>query len=391
MIHLVLGSLIILAAPETGTTDPAPAMEPEIARSRILQAIQSDTKPAHQVETLAEVIERCETPEVLAEAHFNLGVVQLGFANDDPLRLDDAIGEFLAADRISNEQSLQSQARFNLGHAFYLQANQPTEPASKEQPTDIQAMIETMKAKVVTLISAAGAFRSVMEVDDTNSEAASNVERVRIEVGQLQHQIDALEEMLKEQQEQQSQQQQQQQDAADALKELAEQQQDQAENTASNPPEDKQQQEQQQSDQQELSDQTKETKDEIAQQQQETDEIEEKIQEAQDAQKRAQEAMEQGDQELAAQEQAKAAEALKEAAEQMQEKADESKEQQGEEGEGEEDGEPKESDEGQEGEENENDEISEVAKNLLDKERREREARQAYRAKGRPVKVEKDW
>jgi len=39
----------------------------------------------------------------------------------------------------------------------------------------------------------------------------------------------------------------------------------------------------------------------------------------------------------------------------------------------------------------EGDEISEIAKELLDKERRERERRQAYRATGRPTKVEKDW
>jgi len=398
MIEMLLISTLLAIQPGDPSGETI-AMPREIAQSRIRDVIQNETDPDLRLKTLQEVIDRTEDATLVSIAQFNLGLTQLELSEEHPEQTEPAIEALKAADRIGAGARIQSKARFALGHAYY-QIAQTTEPSSASEPGgDPQAMIDAMKEKISILRSSAGAFRSVMEVDASNTRASANVERVRKEIKTLQDQIDAIEKMMEQQKEQQQreqqQKQQQQQDAADKLKELAKEQQQQADQSAEKPTNDEQEQAQRKQEQSEVGEKTDAAKEDVAQQQ-DTQEIQEKIQEAQEAQKRALEAMEQGDQEQAAKEQAKAAKSLDEAAEKMQEMADESKEKNeqdkpGDEGEK---GEPQDGEEGQSDQESEDElgpEISEIAKELLEKERREREMRQPYRQKGRPTKVEKDW
>ncbi len=396
MIPVVLFSVLMLAQPTDGQA-LVPVMDVQIARSRIAEVIVDATPSDHRLQTLRDVVERCEDLGLVSVAQYNLGTTLIDLAQEEPERLDEAIKFFRDADRTALASQIKSKARFNLGHAYYQIAQRVSDDATQSSPGDLERMVESLKGKIEHLKDAAGAFRSVMEVDPSNTHAPGNVERVRREIKELQDQIEALEQMIEQQKEQQRQEQQQRQEIADQLSELAQEQQAQAEATASSPPENAQEQEQQSQAQQELSNKTDIANEEVSQQQG-AEEALEKLKEAQDAQQRAQEAIEAGDQEQAAKEQEKAAQALQEAAQQMQELADQGNEKnkqgdeseqgkQGEQGEDEEqEGNPEDqADEGQ------GDEISEIAKELLDKERRERERRQAYRATGRPIKVEKDW
>jgi len=394
---LISGGQISAEEPASAQSQ-TPIMEAGVARERIAQVVGDAVDPLEREKVLSEVIERSDDPQIIAIARYNLGTAFVERSEDDPTRLEEAIVSFRAADRASSDPDLQMMARFNLAHAYYLLAHSPKNTQADESgPNNMESMIESLKEKVGDLRIAAGAFRSVIDVDIHNERASANVERIRNEINKLQEQIKALEEMQRQQQEQQSQQQQQQQDAADKLKELAQEQQEQADKTDSSPPENEQQSQQQQRDQQELNEQTGEAQQELAEQN-DADKIQEKIDEAREAQDRAQEAMKQGDQQKAGEEQQKAAQALQEAAQTMQEMADKSKEQgDGQEGsEGEDQGERGEDGKqsGQPDEESgkdKGDEISEIAKQLLDKERREREVRRVYRSTGRPTKVEKDW
>ena len=397
MIPVALISVLMLAQPTDGQ-GAVPAMDAQIARSRIAEVIGDATDPAQRIETLADVVERCEDLELVSVAQYNLGTTLIDLAQAEPERLDEAIAYFRDADRTAASSELKSKARFNLGHAYYQNAHRAADDSSQGQPGDLEGMVESLEAQLARLKEAAGAFRSVMEVDPGNVQAQGNVERVRREIKELQDQIEALEQMIEQQKEQQRQEQQQKQELADQLDELAKEQQAQAEETASNPPENAQEQEQQRQAQQELSDKTDSASEEVSQQQG-AQEVLEQLKEAQEAQQRAQEAMEAGDQEQAAKEQEKAAKALQEAAQRMQELADQGEEkgEQGDESEQGQQGDKQGDEQSQEGEpedqaeEEQGDEISEIAKELLDKERRERERRQAYRATGRPIKVEKDW
>ena len=400
MILILLTMTIALDQP-IQSQDESFQMNPKIARQRITQIIQGDTTLSDPQETLTEIIQRCGDLEVVSLAHYTLGTTQLNQPNLQPKLIQRSITAFEQADTASNDPAIRSQSRFNIGHAYYLLAHLPPENDTLENQIDIQSMIDSLKEKNVILRASAGAFRSVIEIKPTDSDAIGNVERVRMEIQSLNDQIKSLEDLLEQQQqqeqEQQQKQQQEQQDAADKLDELAQQQQQQADQSSSNPPEDSAEQEKQRNDQSELSDETETTRQDIANQESKqdlTEQIEKKIQEAQQAQSRAQEAMEEGDQPRAAQAQQNAADALKEAAQAMQELADQSKEQSEGKGENGESQEPSDTDQSaQQPNENEEkgDQISEIAKQLLDKERRERDARQAYRAVSRPTKVEKDW
>lgn len=407
MILIILASIYAVEQPSAASTEQV-QMNPQIARQRVSQIIQDENGSADPQKTLVEIIERCNDLQVVSLAHYTLGTTLLNRPEQNPQTIQSAIESFEMADLRSDDLVIRSQSRFNIGHAYYELAHLPKDETQTDQNADIQSVIETLQARVVILRTAAGAFRSVMDVSPTNHHASKNVERVRMEVRSLEEQIQSLEDLLEQQkqqqQEQQQQQQQEQQDAADKLSELAQQQQQQADQSSSNPPTDETEQENQQQSQAQLSEETESTRKEISQQEsskEQLEQIEKKIQEAQESQKKAQEAMEEGDQERAGKEQQKAADALKEAAQSMQELADQSKAQS--EGDGKDesnDSQPSAEQQSPEQEvdgSNESDEssqadqISEIARQLLDKERREREARQAYRAVGRPTKVEKDW
>ena len=394
MIIFPLLHVILLATAEPSDTQNY-TMVPEIARSRIVFAVDESTSIEERNEALLEVIERSIDVELRAIAHLNLGISQM--EQDDSTGVSLGIESLRAADRSSRVPQLRARSRFELGHLFYQQAKHTNNPDSLELAGDMQAILDSLNVQFGMLKESAGAFRSVFEVVDSHELAISNLERVRREAQLLQNQIDAIEKLIEQQREQQQQQQQKQQDAADKLEELAQEQQSQSDESKSSPPQSEQDQQKQQEEQQNLSDETSTTKDDISEQTEDTQAVQEKIQEAQEAQRRAQEAMDEGDHERASDEQRKAAEALKEAAQKMQEMADKSKEKnEGESDKGEGDKDSQQSDEPQENSEQsedgeQGDEISEIAKELLDKERREREARQAYRATGRPTKVEKDW
>ena len=382
--------VLTIFQPAVGASDQ-PAMLSEIARSRIVLCLDNEVDINERLEMLEEVIVRCEDSQLVSGAHLNLGILKLELGETDPEYFQQAVDHFRASDRLTHDRVLQISARFRIGHAYYDHADGAQESPNLGAPFDPEELLGTMRTRVETLRSSAAAFRSVIDIDSSQARASMNVERVRREIQSLLDQIQSLEEMIEQQQEQQKQQQKEQQDAADALNELAKEQQDQADQTASSPPQNDDEQDQQQSEQQDLSDSTEQQRQEIEQQDNDgTDEVDQKMQEAQEAQKRAQEAMQQGDQEKAAQEQGTAAELLKEAAEAMQRLADESEEQQGD-PENPNGGDQTKEPESNDADSEEGDELDEMTQSLLDKERREREKRQVYRAKGRPVQVEKDW
>jgi hypothetical protein len=409
MILILALSLLGLSNPlVTPAGEQSKPMTREVAQARIVDVLKDEInlEVEVQIETLNEVIERCDDQDIRANAFFNLGVILLKQINEEPALFEEAVQSLRNSDVVAANSKLRIDARYAIGHAYYALANRSGDDTKIDEPTDLQSVIDSMQEKISLLEESAGAFRSILEIDSKYQDAARNVEIIRLQIQELRELIEAAEELLRQQeqqeQERQQQNQQQQQDAADKLNELAQEQQNQADKSEESPPENQQQQREQRDDQRELSDKTEAAREEIAEQDSENKEnleqIEEKIQEAQEAQNAAQRAMEEGDQELAAREQEKAADALQEAAESMQELADESAQKGESEGEGNEgDGE----NEGDEGEapgqasenskEDKGDEISEVAKQLLDKERREREQRQAYKATGKPTRVEKDW
>lgn len=375
---------------------PQEPMSRDIAIARMNEALTADQPQADRIDLLSEIYARCDDATLRAASAFNLGSMMIIGDETSAETLEDGIGWLRLADKRGAEQSLRARARYNIGHARYMQAH--AEPGADQMisPGDLSSMVPVLEEKIGMLHDAAGAFRSVHEIEPANSDAVENLERVRREIRQLREQLQALKDMIEQQQEQQRQQQQQQEEAAERLRELAEKQRQESEQNRSDP---EQSNAQQQQDQSELNEQTEQEKD-LAEDvsptgSEQSEQIQQSLENAREAQKRAQQALEQGDTQQAAEQQQKAAEALREAAEQMQQMADSQSQQQGPEGEqgesesqsqgeaqGEQEGEPQ---------QNDGDEISEIARMLLEKERREREARKAYRSTGRPVKVEKDW
>ncbi len=398
----LFASLALLSVSAAAQHDSTAAgenpMDSHIAAARVEQAMNTDLDIDERIELLSQIIERSDDIQLVSLAHYNYGTLILKNLDTHFEQFPEAIEAYRLADKAALIQNLRTHARFNLGQLYYHVAHHEDPESTALNPGDLDSMLTTLNAKVDQLLQAAGAFRSVSELDRSHTDSQSNLERVRIEIQQLRDQIQSLEDLIEQQKEQQSQQQQQQQDMADKLDDLAQEQQDQADQSSDSPPQTKGEQEVQQNKQEELNSETGEAQKEVSEQKTEDsqseqlEEVEKKLQEAQDSQQRAQEAMKNGDQEAAAQEQQNAADALKDAAEQMQDIADQSKQESEEQGTNEgisEEGKPSENEEDAQPEES--DEISEIAKELLEKERRERESRQVYRSTGKPTKVEKDW
>ena len=406
LIPLAVSCLSLILAPTDSSESAVVTMDPEIARARITQSMAPGVTLDKRLEMLLEVRDRCEEPDLFAAASLNLGTLYLGLIEEHPERYTDAINAFREADERGISAPIRVRARYNLGHTHHTMAKSMSSGLSPEAMQDVDELLTALKNQVAILRSSAGAFRSVMELDRLDQQAASNTERVRQQIKLLQDQIDAIEQMIEDEKQRQKVEQQQQQEQADKLKELAEQQQSEADETQSSPPKDEQEAEKQKSDQTELCTETESTQEDITQQNDadKAKQVMEKIEEAKEAQEKAQQAMDEGDMKEAGEQQEKAAQSLKEAADAMQALADESKsqgegqgDQSGEEGQPQDEGDPQ-SNENQESEQAESDEeggdsdqIDEIAKQLLDKERREREAREAYKASGRPTKVKKDW
>ena len=334
-------------------------LEPGVIRSKIGDALQTagtDTDKA--ITQLRAVLDRTEEPVLLANTHYNIAVL---LQTNEEYKL--AAESFKLADLASIDPMIRRDARFSLGGAYYTLAQQ-----NNEQPS-----LEGFAAQMTALTQAADAYRSVLEIAPGDTEAAANTERVRREIQRLRDLIEQLKERMEEME-----------DLREQLQDQAEQQQQEADQTRSG----EESQQQQQQDQQELSEQTEQT-----QQSSPPSSATEDLEEARQAQQRAQEALERGDQQEAASQQQQAADKLREAAEKMEQEA---QQMQGEPQDQPSDQDPQseseqENPDGQPGDpEPTEDEIDQLARELLDKERREREQR-TYRAKGRPIRVEKDW
>lgn len=341
-------------------------LEPGAARVQISQALlDSADSPEGAIEDLRTTLDRVEDPALGAIISYNLGVLHQ--SQDE---FEEAVRHYELADLASPDASLRTKTRFNLGHVLYTKAHDEESPKS----------IEDFEKRIAALLRSANAFRSVIEISPAHLEAAQNTERVRKEI----HLLRQIKEQLEKQKQEME-------DLADQLKDQAEQQKQQADQTEDSPPQDEESEQQQQQDQQQLSEESSETNDQLEKNNPESSAAED-LQDAMKAQKEAEEAMERGDQEEAAQKQQEAAEKLEQAAEKLQQEADQM--QKGEKGEPQDEQESENEQESeQEGEsenESKSDQIDQLAKDLLDKERREREQR-TYRAKGRPVRVEKDW
>ncbi|MBL8885438.1 MAG: VWA domain-containing protein [Phycisphaerales bacterium] len=357
-----------------------------------------------------------EAPALPADARYNSGR-ELFLAG----KYKEAAEQFRDADIASRDPELSARARFNLGQALLKQPASQESGAGKETPEQVKARLE----------GAARAFRSALEADPNDAEAARNVEIAR----RMLH--DFEEQQEKERQQQQKNQQSkdgdskdqkqddqpgdkqdqgdgsqkdkdqkdqqgqqsgkagaQNQQNADKLKELADQQEraaDQSKKASDekNAGEMKKEQDQAKRDQQAVNEKTE-------QQQKESEqsagkEAKEKTDAAQKEQKAASEALEKGDAKTAEDHQRKAAELLKEAAKAEQDKADQAKQEEAKQAEAKQT-EAKNQDKNAKQKE-EQPKYDQTASQLLDKERKERDARQQMlRAlRGRPVPVEKDW
>ena len=318
-----------------------------------------------------------ETGDALAHARLSAGLMlaEAGL-------LEGAADQFREADSAARSARFRASARSNLGHLLYRTAMESMAPKADPGGPAGGGGAPDFDGAIATLRRSADAFRSVLDLDSSNSEAARNAERVR-------RAIDRIEQIRRQAREQAEQMRQQ----ADKLDDLADrQQQESMENDQQAQPSDEAQQ-----DQSSLSEETARQSEQM-QQQPGGEGAKEQVERAQQSQQEAQEALEEGDQQGASDAQREAAEQLREAARQLREQADETDGQQGQPQEGD-PGEPSEQDgeqkgEPQPGEEQEGEsEEDRIAQWLLDREQRQREQRdQQQRAvRGRGVPVEKDW
>ena len=246
-------------------------LEPEVVRSKIGDALATaavDTDKA--ITDLRALLERTKDQELLANAHYNIGVL---LQTNEEYSL--AADSFRLADLSSTSRAIRREARDALGGVYYTQAK----PAAGEQPT-----IEGISEQVSFLLKAADAYRSVLDLDPSDSEAAADTERVRREIQKLRDLKEQLEKRKEEMEK-----------LRDQLKDQAEQQQQEADQSKSG----EQSQEQQKKDQQELSEQTEQASEQL-EQSNPSSSASEDLEEARQAQQRAEEAMERGDQEEAA-------------------------------------------------------------------------------------------
>lgn len=406
MIHAHLVSLLLLLQPDTvnGNRDEKPqtaeeqqaeAMAVEVARARISTALQSDHPLAEQIEILSEVNTRCEDPHYRAYAAYNIGALLIAEGSEDTNTLKDTVAWLQQADIVGASATLRARARYNIGHARYKLAHiKTTDTMQAADQGDLVATRNQLRSTLSGLIEAAGAFRSVSEIEPEYIQSIENLERVRREIKNLRDQIELLEDLIEQQKQQRQQQQQQAKESAERLNDLADQQQQEAQQNAQQSPPNAQEQTKDQADLNEQTNREQEQLDEMnPEQNEQLRTAQEQLERAQQAQQRAQEALSRGDQEQAAEHQMEAMEALRKAARALQESAQSQPQQQGEQAQPGADRDSQQAQNPDEAETNEGegDQISEIAEMLLDKERREREARRVYRSTGRPVRVEKDW
>jgi len=321
----------------------------------------------------ARPVERARQPEVL----YNEGCEALK-AGD----LTTAIERFRnAADA---DSPIAASARFNLGHALLRLAQQPPAPAASDDPSAPAGPAQVSPRETLTLLGrSAAAFRSVLEVDPTDVEAARNTEIVRRLIRQIEQQM-----------QQASEQQRKMQEAADQLDRLADEQQRQADQSRQTPPS---QSEQRAAEQQELNERTQEALQDLTQSLGDQSEAAEAARQMQEAMNEQQEAMQDlsdrrtdraaQDQQEAADKLRQAARTLRQAAQRQQQGQDQQQQpaqdqQSGEQSQQQTRAEP--------GEHKSADEL--LAEQILDAEQAQREARErARRLRAVPARVERDW
>ncbi|MCE7968300.1 MAG: hypothetical protein DYG94_06095 [Leptolyngbya sp. PLA3] len=289
--------------------------------------------------------------------------------------------------------SLAAKARFNLGHALLRQAQSPQAAQPKgnrgeEAPVSAPAASNPQKV-LDQLRRSAAAFRSVLDVDPNDAEAARNTELVRRMIRDLEEQMKQAE----QQQQQSNEQAQKMQEQADKLDALANQQQALADQSRNSPPS---QAEQRVQEQQEINEKTREQMQELAEElgaDPAAGEAARHMQEAMQEQKETMQDLSDRRPDRAAEDMQEAADKLREAAERLREAARQQQQEQG-----------QESDQQQPGQEGERQQASQqeqaeqkspeeqLAERILQVEEAQREQRATNRRRyAMPVPVEKDW
>ncbi len=330
-----------------------------------------DQDPAYAIELYSEVLELSDVDADRYVAALNRGALIL--QQDDP-DLTLATDSLRLAGRHASDALQRRDAMFTLGLALHKGVDSSGQLMM--DPEQIGGMIEQLRI-------VERAFLEAARSDSSHVESKKNVERLRIQIQQLEDMKEQIEQQQEQQQQQQGEDGEQgggegQQDMADRLQDLADQQREQAQQSESAGQGEQSDQQQRQEQQEELSEQTQQANEDAG------DETQQDMQDAMDAQRQAEEALERGDNETAAQKQQEAADALERAAQRARESQQEQESEQQENQQGQQGGQPQD-------EIGEQEPIDELAQRLLDKEREERERRQVYRATGQPVRVKEDW
>lgn len=307
----------------------------------------------------------------------------------------EAADRFRAADLATREAALASKARYNLGQALYRQASPTPVEGAQPQPSELSA-----EQRLSLLEAAARAFRSALEIDPADREAARNVERCRRRMQEIREE----EERRKQQQQQQKGEQQSRSEssgdeqgssqdaqgkagerdaAGKELSDLAKRQREAADQTskADGSEQDSQREERTESAKQAQRQVSEDTKRQQESGKQPTEATKDQLEKARQEQQAASDALQRGDLDEARRRQEQAAEHLESAAESERQAAERERASKAEPN-----AKPKESESKQPA-------YDQTASQLLDRERRLREARrQTFRAmRGKPQPVERDW
>lgn len=284
---------------------------------------------------------------------------------------------------------LAARARFNLGHALLRQAQSRAAAPSQANsgashagspPTgvDPQRVLDQLRRS-------AAAFRSVLDVDPTDAEAARNTELVRRMIRDVEEQV----RRAQEQQQKSNEQAEKLQEQANKLEQLADRQQAQADRSRNSPPS---QAEQRVEEQQEINEQTREQMQELGEElgaDPAAGEAARRMQEAMQEQREAMQDLADRRPDRAAEDMQEAADKLREAAQKLRDAAQQ--QEHGQKSDRQEEGQRGEQEQGQDQTEQKSPE-EQLAERILQMEQAQREQRAANRRLySIPVRVEKDW
>lgn len=329
-------------------------------------------------EAAAAYAELAETPAIA----FNRGCALFSAK-----KYDEAVEAFRTA--AAGPADVAARARFNLGHALLRQAAEPPQAAPTSQqtqggspgPSEPSAPAHPDPERMLaTLRRSAAAFRSVLDVDPTDSEAARNTELVRRMIRQLEQQMQEAQQKQQQMQEQ-----------ADKLDQLADRQQQQAEQSRKTPPS---KSDQQQQEQQKLNEQTQQALDEMQQQMGDQPEAQQAAQQMQEAMKKQAESMQDLNEQRpdrAAEDQQQAADNLREAAQKLRDAAQQQQPGQPQDQQNQQQSQDQQQ-QAQSQQQEPKSEAEKLAEQILQSEQAQREARErSRRLYAVPVPVEKDW